>query len=285
MSKTPKSKAGDRRQSIQSVEVGLRILDVLASFGMPMALKDIASAADMPPSQAHRYLRAFTNGEIVEQDAASGRYALGKMAVRIGLAALQRLDGLEAGISALRTLTQRWDYAGGIAVWSERGPVMIRWFQGESFLIPSVGLGTVFPVLGSAVGRVFLAYLPKVMTAKLVRQEQRRPVYRYAEGDAADVDEIREAVRRDGHCVIVDHFTPRIRGLAAPIINLQGEPVAVLSIAGRLPEDPACDPVLEDLKRSAAAVSEELGYRRGKDSTTEARLRDSGSQRSQKPRD
>lgn len=261
MAKSSKSKAGDRRQSIQSVEVGLRILDVLASFGVPVALKDIARAAGMPPSQVHRYLRAFTNGEIVEQDAASGHYALGKMAVRIGLAALQRLDGLEAGISALRQLTQRWDYAGGIAVWSERGPVMIRWFQGTSFMIPSIGVGAVFPVLGSAVGRVFLTYLPEVMTAKLVRDEMRRPVYRYAEGEAADVKEIRSSVRRDGHCVIVDHFTPRIRGLAAPILNIQGEPVAVISIAGRLPDDPTRDPVLDDLTRSAAAISEDLGYR------------------------
>jgi DNA-binding IclR family transcriptional regulator len=261
MSRTAKSKAADRRQSIQSVEVGLRILDALATFAVPVALKDIARAVDMPPSQVHRYLRSFTNGGIAEQDPASGHYALGKMAVRIGLAALQRLDGLEAGINALRRLTTKWDYAGGLAVWSERGPVMIRWFQGESFYVPSGGVGVVFPVLGSAAGRVFLAYLPKTMTAKLVRQEQRRPVYRYAEADAANVEEIRKSVRRDGYCVIVNHFTPRIRGLAAPILDLQGEPVAVLSIAGRLNEDPDHDPVLEDLKRTAAAISNELGYR------------------------
>ncbi len=257
-----KAKPGEgRRQSVQSIEVGLRVLDALAASGVPMALKDIAAACGMPPSQVHRYLRAFINGDMVAQDAASGRYALGRMAIRLGLAALQRLDGLEAGTSALRALTERWDHAGGLAVWGERGPVIVRWSQGESFLIPSVGLGTVFPMLGSAVGRVFLAYLPKNRTAKLVRREQSRPVSRFAEATAADIDAIRDQVRREGHSVIVDHFTPQIRGLAAPIIDLQGQPVAVLTIAGRLPEDPMHDPVLDDLKRSAAAVSAQLGYR------------------------
>src|SRR5690606_8545765 len=151
-------------------------------------------------------------------------------------------------------------YAGGVAVWTERGPVMVRWHQGVSFLIPSVGPGTAFPLLGSAVGNVFLAYLPTARTSALLAAEQRRPVSRFAETPASQIEVIRADIRQNGYSQIVNHFTPHIRGIAAPVFDLQGEVQAVISIAGRLPEANDDDVVLDDLLARAREVSERLGW-------------------------
>ena len=41
---------------VQSLEIGIAVLKVLVESGSAMMLKDIAAAAEMPPSKAHRYL-------------------------------------------------------------------------------------------------------------------------------------------------------------------------------------------------------------------------------------
>lgn len=256
----PPGEAADRRQSVQSIDIGLRILDILAARPAAMALKDIAHEAQMPPSQAHRYLRSFIKGEMVTQHPLSGHYLLGRMALRVGLAALQGLDGLAAATQRLKELVTKWDHTGGIAVWGERGPVMVRWYQGQSFLISPVALGTVFPLLGSAVGRVFLAHLPRHRTAQVLRREKRRPASDFADITTDQVEAIRDQVRHDGYSEIVDHFTPRIRGLAVPVFDLQGEPQIVMTIAGRLPENRAKDVVLDELRLAAQEVSAALGH-------------------------
>lgn len=43
-------------RGIQSIEVGGQLLLALAHHGRPMALKDLARDAGMPPAKAHPYL-------------------------------------------------------------------------------------------------------------------------------------------------------------------------------------------------------------------------------------
>ncbi len=254
------SQQADRRQTVQSIEVGLRLLDTMASVARPMALKDISQHSGVPPSQAHRYLRSFVNGRMVVQEPGTGYYALGPMAIRVGLAGLRQLDGIEACDIAVRELSTTWDYAGGVAVWTERGPVMVRWHQGKSFLIPVVGLGTTFPLLGSAVGRVYLCYLPSTHTEALLEAELKNPVSRFADTTRKEIDEQCQTIRSRRYSQIVDHFTPFIRGIAAPVFDLQGHIQTVISIAGRVPASRDADGVLDDLLGRAEAISRDLGY-------------------------
>src|SRR5215475_11077859 len=69
------------QRAVQSVEVGGRLLLVLAAHEEPMALKDLAAGAGLPPARAHPYLVSFGKLRLVEQDPGSGRYALGAAAL------------------------------------------------------------------------------------------------------------------------------------------------------------------------------------------------------------
>ena len=75
------TKVASDRQGIQSIEVGFRLLSVLAATNRPMMLRDIAKGASMPAAKAHRYMVSFLRIGIVEQDAGSGRYDLGAYAL------------------------------------------------------------------------------------------------------------------------------------------------------------------------------------------------------------
>jgi DNA-binding IclR family transcriptional regulator len=58
-----------------------------------MALKDLAQAAGMTPAKAHPYLVSFGKlGLITQDEAGSGRYGPGPLAMQLGLISLQQSD-------------------------------------------------------------------------------------------------------------------------------------------------------------------------------------------------
>ena len=82
----------DSKHGVQSLEIGMGILRAMMDGQRSMMLKDIAAAADMPASKAHRYLVSLIRAGLVEQDPMSSRYDLGPLALNLGLVALDRLD-------------------------------------------------------------------------------------------------------------------------------------------------------------------------------------------------
>ena len=71
---------------VQSLEVGLSVLNVLIEAGEALMLKDVAAAADMHPAKAHRYLVSLVKYHYAKQQE-DGRYSLGDKALAMGLAA------------------------------------------------------------------------------------------------------------------------------------------------------------------------------------------------------
>ena len=78
------------RKGVQSVEQGTRLLEALIRSKRALPLRLLAQMADMSPSTAHRYLASFIRVDLIVQDPATGHYDLGTLALRLGLAALNK---------------------------------------------------------------------------------------------------------------------------------------------------------------------------------------------------
>jgi DNA-binding IclR family transcriptional regulator len=252
---------GKPRKGIQSVEIGLRVLDALARADGPLPLKEISRATGLSASQAHRYLTSLSRQEMVVQDAKTGHYDLGHMAIRVGLAALSRIDAIEIAEEALRRLVDRVDLTGMLGIWGEHGPVAVRWRRGRSLIFASVGLGASFPLLGSATGQIFLAYLPPSITRGLVDAELADLARRGSTIARKDIPGIIAKVRHDRCAKLDGHLAPGIWAVSAPIFDSQGELVAALTLMGN-PSDKEerRARTVDELRRAAAEASEKLGF-------------------------
>src|SRR5574343_1641653 len=105
------------KHGVQSLEVGMGILKAMVGGKRSMMLKDIAAAAEMPPSKAHRYLVSLIRAGLVDQDPMSSRYDLGSFALNIGLVALDRLDRVRLGLSAIAEMRDEINQTTALAVW------------------------------------------------------------------------------------------------------------------------------------------------------------------------
>src|SRR5512140_1368865 len=138
------------QQGIQSIEVGNELLVVLTNASQPLTLKDLAARARMSAPKAHRYLVSYTRLGLVEQEADSGRYDLGEFALRLGLAALGRLEPVTAAAAVLHDLAQEIDQTVAVAIWANHGATFVRWVGVDSPVSATLRVGSVMPLSRSA---------------------------------------------------------------------------------------------------------------------------------------
>jgi DNA-binding IclR family transcriptional regulator len=245
----PGEKVPPRRRAIASVETAMELLAILAAAPGPMMLKEIAEAATMPPAKVHRYLAAFVSSGMVAQEHGSARYELGPLAMRLGAAALSRLDVVEracARLAALRDVVRATCF---VACWGARGPFILRWEDSRQPVTVNVQAGSDMPLLTSATGRVFLAYMPPDMVEPILAGERQG-----AGGwSRAKVARVAADTRAAGLGRVQGDFQAGIDALSAPLIDpLRGlvGAVTALGLSGHI--DAALDgEVAMALKRFA----------------------------------
>lgn len=253
----------DGKHGVQSLEVGLRLLRAMVQQGQrAMMLKDIAAAAGMPPPKAHRYLVSLIRAGLIEQDPVTSRYDLGPFALTLGLVAIDRLDRIRLGLAAIAELRDEINETTALAVWSEHGPVIVRWERPRRPVTVNVVTGTALDLLTSASGRVFAAWLPREMTAARIEQElaaSQNPQLK----TWADVEALFAMVRREGYAHVADyHLVPGVEAIAAPVFNFKNEiTLAMLVVGVKGMFDPSPEgPVTTALKRAAERLSARLGH-------------------------
>ena len=220
----------------------------------------------MPPSKAHRYLVSFMRVGLVEQDPDSGQYDLGRGAMQMGVAALNRLEPVLETTKALRALVNEVDQTASAAVWSERGPVLIQWVRSSRPVIINGGVGSTLPVLTSSSARVFLAHMPpRVLEETLRMALARLEPWTAKRFDLDRLHQQIDEVRRTGLARVEGTVAPGLRAVSAPVFDAQGEPVVSMSLLATVEADvERFEDSVPYLQRAAARVSERLGYRPAK---------------------
>src|SRR5688500_8582107 len=210
------------RAGIQSVEVGFGLLDVLSKAPGPLMLRDLAAAAGMSAAKAHRYLVSFQRLELVVQDASSTRYDLGPASLKLGLASLSRLDAVKLARERIVGLMEQIGHTLALAVWGNHGPTIVHWEESPQAVTVNLRLGDVMPLLSSATGRCFAAYLSKEAIAPMLKEEMAR-AQKQGRSDlpstAAQVREALDEVRRRGASRVVDTLLPGIVGFCVPVFD------------------------------------------------------------------
>lgn len=254
----------DGKHGVQSLEIGMGVLRAMVTGQRSMMLKDIAAAANMPASKAHRYLVSLIRAGLVEQDAMTSRYNLGPFALNIGLIAIDRLDRVRLGLSAIAELRDTINETIALAVWGETGPVIVRWERPRRPITVNVVTGTNLRLLTTASGRIFAAWLPKSFVDPLIANELKTKVLPDLK-TRSDVETMLEKVRADGVAPIPGSYMVQgVEAVAAPVFNFKNEitmALAIVGVEGMIDMSPNSR-VLIELKRCAKELSLSLGATR-----------------------
>lgn len=259
------SRASEQR-SIQSVEIGFRLIDVLQRSGTKLPLKQLADRAGMLSAKAHLYLVSFIRVGLVVQDHDTGHYRLGPYAIELGNSALRQVQISDVARQYLNTLCEEFDAPVYLSIWGRMGPFIISKVDADLPTPFSIKVGHVFPLLATATGRVFLTYQPSHLTQGLLVHE-------------ADLDpdlgrrrdEIVANVVTAGVAISEGHLFRGFSAVSAPIFGSGGDlagAITVLGLGARLDRrvdgrtSAAVRSAAQEISRALGAVDEKMNVGR-----------------------
>ncbi|ASC66017.1 MULTISPECIES: IclR family transcriptional regulator [Achromobacter] len=265
---------------IQSAEIALDVLTRLAELGGALSVSELGRSLDMPRAKVHRYLVSLERRGYVEQDAASARYRLGPQALHTGLAALAEVDFVKLAAGGLDGLSAAIGQTVFISVWGQHGPTIVQWRDARLPVTVNVRVGSVLPLLNSATGRVYAAWLPETLALPralaewdaLLGQdadaERRRDAARALgaaeppRDPAAALRQQWQATRQRGYASVSGHLLHGIDSAAVPVLDAQGRlagAITGLGLHGGFDLAPEGEPV-RALVAAAADCSRRLGW-------------------------
>ena len=209
------------QSGVQSLEIGLSILDVLIDRNEPMMLKDIAEAMQMHPAKSHRYLVSLIRKNYVRK-LDDGRYGLGD---RVNaLAALGHTEFSQNNLLARLTqvaneIKDTLNCGVQIAKWFSEGPIIIQSVEPDSPISIITRIGSRMPLTTSATGQLFASYQSDAVIQPLVTAEWQ------SSNAAADMTEkwqnfaqLQAKIRTQGYATVTGDMLMGINAITIPVI-------------------------------------------------------------------
>lgn len=243
-------------RGIQSIEVGGQLLLALAHLGRAVPLKELAREAGMQGAKAHPYLVSFGKLGLIEQDAATGFYGLGPLALQLGLISLQQVDPIRLATAELPRLARVIGHTVGVAIWGNRGPTFVRLEEGPMAVHVNMRHGTVVSIRNTASGRLFLAFMDRG-EAKQALANAHPPETEWDAQLEADL----ELVKTSRFSALVDGSVEGVTALSAPVFDGFGKLVLAVTVIGpnaSLSADPR-GAAARELVQTARQLSVKLG--------------------------
>jgi DNA-binding IclR family transcriptional regulator len=242
---------------IQAVDRALRLLTVIAEAPQPPNGPELARRAGVNRSTAWRLLATLEHHDLVNRDAASGRYTVGFGAARVA-AAVDHGALVRRARPVLRWLLARTGEVSTLTVARGRSLVTIDEVVGEQ-IVSVRWVGSHNPLTISSVGKLLLASLSDEEIEALLAE----PIERRTANTITDPAELRARIdeaRRTGLGTSIGEWEIGLNGFSAAARDAAGRPLAFLSVVGpefRLPESRLGEvgPLLLD---AAARLSAEL---------------------------
>lgn len=222
----------DSKSIVKSVAKAFAVLQAFGTDTPELVLADVARAAKIDNATAFRMLNTLVQLGYVEKVDDSRRFRLGFKCLDLGFNAIARSDIRQLGRPLLRSLVGNTIEAASLGVLDGDEAVYIERIQaGLQRLAVDVRVGNRVPAYSSALGRAMLAWLPLEAQRAFLADH---PLRRLTSHTLVDVDGIMaelERVRAQGYAVSDQETVTGLRVLAVPITDIDGMPIAAMSVA------------------------------------------------------
>lgn len=163
---------------------------------------------------------------------------LGPTGLPLGTENIARLKAVRVATRALTELSDELDETLGLGVWGNKGPTVVRWEESSQPVSDNLRTGLVLPVLTSATGLAFAAWLPREFTAPFVDVEMVCEAGNSWYPDAERLTERLAQIRRAGVAQLVgtdqfaDLYGSSISAVSVPVFDPSGAMILALTAIG-----------------------------------------------------
>ncbi|MEM9230964.1 MAG: IclR family transcriptional regulator [Pseudomonadota bacterium] len=248
-------------ETIQSVEVALRILETLVESDDDIGVTALAQALDMTKSKIHRHLRSLMALGYIAQTPETERYRPGAKMLSLGQAAARSIDLLSIAQPHLRKLRDDTGHAVALANVEEDGVRIVSTLPGLMQIDVGVRPGSLLGFTNSAQGKIALSrFSPDRLSAILDGPLPAATDYSLSTKQSLTSE--LDTLRQQGWATAANETVMGLNALASSVFDSEGRVIATIAIVGLVEyiKTPPSSDQITAVQSTAERISKELGY-------------------------
>ncbi|MES2185649.1 MAG: IclR family transcriptional regulator [Pseudomonadota bacterium] len=208
---------------------GLHLLETLARRGQAMGVSELAVAAGLPKSGAHRLLQALVGeGYVLRQEA--GSYSTSIKLWELGSAALSGFDLRRHADGIMEALVQATGETVHLSVLDRYEVVYVHKIDSANPVRAYTQIGGRAAAHCVATGKAMMAFKTAGWLAGAMEQLHTATPNTITDPDAFLAE--MQKIRRNGYAINRGEWRLSVNGLAAPILDGTGAVIAAIGISG-----------------------------------------------------
>lgn len=246
---------------VKSVSKAIRLIDYFAEAKRPLSLQELAQLSNMPKSTVHGLLAPLRESGFISQ-ASDGKYYLGMRLFELGSIVSASWNIVPLARPHLQNIAIQTGQSVLLSMIDKGEVLIVDYVDTNSSLRVVTEVGDRLPIHSTAAGKAMLAYLPKVQVESILSADLPSFTPHTISTFEGMMTEI-EKIRREGVAVEDGEHRIGLRGVAAPLFNISGEPSYALGVIGMFRRTVsetflAAKALVHD---AAEQISRNLGYR------------------------
>jgi DNA-binding IclR family transcriptional regulator len=219
-------------QYVPALRKGLALLELLADHGS-MSLAQVERESGLNRTMAYRLLRVLGELGYVEHDPVRHRFGLGARLLGLGAATAQRMNLAEVARPCLEAVRSELQETVTLGVLAGNQVIYLGLLSGAEGPEIAAPMALRDAAHATAAGKVILAFLPE--TQRQSRLAALTPLLALTPATIVDQQELDLDLARSrerGYALEDEENVPGKRGVAVPVLDVRGQPVAALALTG-----------------------------------------------------
>jgi IclR family pca regulon transcriptional regulator len=248
--KATRGAAASEKNTVQSLAKGFRVLEAFTSQEPELTMAEVARLAGIDNATAFRFLNTLVEIGYVDRVPDTRKFRLALKVLDLGFNAIARSDLRTRARPILRGLVGEINEAASIGVLDRADVIYVERIQaGLARLGVDIRIGNRVPAYSSAIGHAILAWHVRADQISILESQPRRQLTATTTTDLDTLLARLEQVKRRGYAISDQETVSGLYVLAAPILDIDGIPLAGLSIAA-----PAFQTNLRDFEAAGAKL-------------------------------
>ena len=223
----------ERKQSLQSLERGIAVLQVFSRERPALTLSEIARLTGITRATARRILLTLEHLGHVRSD--GRRFSLTPRVLSLGWAYPSSLNLWEVAQPLMEELVEQTKESSSVSTLDLPDIVYVARVPTRRIMTIALGVGTRLPAHATSMGRVLLSDLSDEELEGFLAEAR---LERFTEHTITDAHEMRaelELVRERGWALVDEELEIGLRSIAAPITRGSGRTMAAINVSAAAP--------------------------------------------------
>jgi IclR family pca regulon transcriptional regulator len=215
---------------VQSVARALSILELFNDRRLELTTNSIAQLTGLNRGTTYRFCRTLLSLGYLEEVAPS-TFRPGVKCISLAQAALGSREIVQIAMPYLNRLHDWLHESVNMAILDDTDIVYVVRLLNSDLLTLRLGVGSRMPAYATSLGRAMLAFLPPEEVSDILDRSELNPLTPWTLTSRAAVEQDLVTTRQNGYAYNDQGVAPGVLGIAAPVLDSRGRPVASINLS------------------------------------------------------